>query len=42
MRTELEVLKNCRISDMVLTIRSALSSADEVAFDAFVDAVAKA
>ena len=42
MRAELETFKNCRVLDTVLTIRSALSAADEAAFDAFVDAVANA
>lgn len=42
MRSELETLKNCTVSETVLTIRSALSKADEAAFDSFVTAVAEA
>lgn len=42
MRAELETFKNCTILEPVLTIRSALSSADETAFQTFVDAVANA
>ncbi len=42
MRTQLETLKNCRILDTTLTIRSALSAADQEAFDAFADSVAAA
>ena len=42
MRKELETLKNCSILDTTLTIRSALSAADEAALDAFAAAVANA
>ena len=42
MRAELETFKNCTVLEPVLTIRSALSSADETAFQTFVDAVANA
>lgn len=40
MRKELETLKNCSILDTTLTIRSALSAADEAALNDFADAVA--
>lgn len=39
---ELETLKNCSILDTTLTIRSALSAADEAALDDFAAAVANA
>lgn len=39
---ELETLKNCSILDTTLTIRSALSAADEAALNDFADAVANA
>lgn len=42
MRKELETLKNCSILDTTLTIRSALSAADEAALDDFAAAVANA
>ena len=42
MRKELETLKNCSILDTTLTIRSALSTADEAALNDFADAVANA
>lgn len=42
MKAEIEGLKNCRVVETTLTIKSALSKADEAAFDAFVDAVANA
>lgn len=42
MRKELETLKNCSILDTTLTIRSALSAANEAALDAFAAAVANA
>ena len=42
MRKELETLKNCSIPDATLTIRSALSAADEAALDDFAAAVANA
>ena len=42
MRKELETLKNCSILDATLTIRSALSAADEAALDDFAAAVANA
>ena len=42
MRKELETLKNCSILDTTLTIRSALSAADEAALDDFAVAVANA
>lgn len=42
MRKELETLKNCSILDTTLTIRSALSAADEAALNDFADAVANA
>lgn len=42
MRKELETLKNCSILDTTLTIRSALSAADEAALNDFAAAVANA
>lgn len=42
MRKELETLKNCSILDTTLTIRSALSAADEAVLNDFADAVANA
>ena len=42
MRKELETLKNCSILDTTLTIRSALSAADEAALNDFADAVTNA
>lgn len=42
MRKELETLKNCNILDTTLTIRSALSAADEAVLNDFADAVANA
>lgn len=42
MRKDLETLKNCSILDTTLTIRSALSAADEAALDDFAAAVANA
>jgi len=42
MRKELETLKNCSILDTTLTIRSALSAADEAALNDFANSVANA
>lgn len=42
MRAKLETWKNCTVLDTTLTIRSALSAADEAALDAFAAAVAEA
>ena len=37
-----DVIKNCKVVENMLTIKSALHSADAEALDAFVDAVAEA
>jgi flavorubredoxin len=39
---KLAALKNCKVVENMLTIKSALHSKDEEALDAFVDAVAEA